>query len=113
MKLYGERIPATHRYNLRHKPPPSWPHPSPPNPSCARTAPCAGWKFWIPAASINFYCVPLKYQVLYMSACGILWTAYLSMASNTAGPAPAAKEVAAAATAAGEKPCCAGKGKSK
>lgn len=70
-----------------------------------------GWKFWIPAASINFYCVPLKYQVLYMSACGILWTAYLSLASNTAGPAPAAQEVAAAA--AGEKSCCAGKSKGK
>lgn len=22
-----------------------------------------GWKFWIPAASINFYCVPIQAQV--------------------------------------------------
>jgi protein Mpv17 len=24
---------------------------------------CAGWKFWVPAASLNFYAVPLQYQV--------------------------------------------------
>ncbi|KAL6755981.1 hypothetical protein V8C86DRAFT_2658701 [Haematococcus lacustris] len=42
-----------------------------------------GWKFWIPAASINFRVVPLEQQVLYMSACGVLWTAYLSHASVT------------------------------
>ena len=41
----------------------------------------AGWKFWVPASSINFYAVPVQHQVLYMSACGILWTAYLSYAS--------------------------------
>jgi hypothetical protein len=23
-----------------------------------------GWKFWIPAASLNFYAIPLEYQVL-------------------------------------------------
>lgn len=65
----------------------------------------AGWKFWIPAASINFYAVPLKYQVLYMSACGVLWTAYLSYASNMpqAAPAPVAAEAAPA------KSCCSGK----
>ncbi|GBF90193.1 hypothetical protein Rsub_03326 [Raphidocelis subcapitata] len=43
-----------------------------------------GWKFWVPAASINFYFVPLDKQVLYMSACGVLWTAYLSYASANA-----------------------------
>mmetsp|Transcript_5452 Transcript_5452/g.15584 ORF Transcript_5452/g.15584 Transcript_5452/m.15584 type:complete len:211 (+) Transcript_5452:173-805(+) len=41
-----------------------------------------GWKFWVPASCINFKLVPLQYQVLYMSACGLLWTAYLSYASN-------------------------------
>ena len=35
----------------------------------------------MPAASINFWLVPLKRQVLYMSVCSILWTAYLSVAS--------------------------------
>jgi protein Mpv17 len=42
----------------------------------------AGWKFWVPAASLNFYAVPLKQQVLYMSCCGMLWTAYLSYIST-------------------------------
>jgi protein Mpv17 len=43
-----------------------------------------GWKFWVPAASANFYLVPLRHQVLYMSLCGVAWTAYLSLASNAA-----------------------------
>lgn len=65
-----------------------------------------GWKFWIPAASLNFYCIPIKSQVLYMSACGVLWTAYLSYASsNTVGPVAAPAAAAAAPT----KPCCGGK----
>ena len=41
-----------------------------------------GWKFWVPAASINFWAVPLEGQVACMSACGLLWTAYLSYSSN-------------------------------
>eukprot|EP00891_Asterochloris_glomerata_P008952 jgi/Astpho2/8952/e_gw1.00133.284.1_t len=41
-----------------------------------------GWKFWIPASSINFWLIPVHSQVLYMSACGLLWTAYLSYSSN-------------------------------
>ena len=41
-----------------------------------------GWKFWVPAASVNFWAVPLEAQVAYMSACGLLWTAYLSYSSN-------------------------------
>lgn len=43
-----------------------------------------GWKFWVPAASINFYAVPLNSQVLYMSCCGVIWTAYLSYSSSKA-----------------------------
>eukprot|EP00884_Botryococcus_braunii_P019048 jgi/Botrbrau1/5827/Bobra.0366s0011.2 len=42
-----------------------------------------GWKFWIPAASINFLLIPLPYQVLYMSTCGVFWTAYLSYSAST------------------------------
>ena len=42
----------------------------------------AGWKFWVPAASVNFAAVPLQHQVLYMSVCSVLWTAYLSHSSN-------------------------------
>lgn len=41
-----------------------------------------GWLFWIPAASINFFYVPVERQVLWMSACGVLWTAYLSYISQ-------------------------------
>ncbi|KAF8072452.1 SYM1 [Scenedesmus sp. PABB004] len=50
-----------------------------------------GWKFWVPAASLNFCAVPLRHQVLYMSCCGMLWTAYLSYISTVAvrQPAPA------------------------
>ena len=41
-----------------------------------------GWKFWVPAASINFWFVPLPRQVLYMSTCSMFWTGYISYASN-------------------------------
>jgi protein Mpv17 len=41
-----------------------------------------GWKFWVPAATINFVAVPLQHQVLYMSACGVIWTAFLSYSSS-------------------------------
>jgi protein Mpv17 len=40
-----------------------------------------GWKFWVPAACINFFLVPVNYQVLWMSLCGVLWTGYISFAS--------------------------------
>lgn len=40
-----------------------------------------GWKFWVPASTINFVFVPLQHQVLYMSCCGIVWTAFLSYSS--------------------------------
>eukprot|EP00873_Tetraselmis_striata_P015381 jgi/Tetstr1/435645/TSEL_024545.t1 len=51
-----------------------------------------GWKFWVPAACVNFKFVPLQYQVLYMSTCGLLWTGYLSFASNMQQQAPAEPE---------------------
>jgi protein Mpv17 len=41
-----------------------------------------GWKFWVPAASVNFVLIPLPQQVLYMSCCGVLWTGYLSYSSS-------------------------------
>lgn len=41
-----------------------------------------GWKFWIPASALNFYWIPVRQQVLYMSTCSLLWTAYLSYACN-------------------------------
>jgi hypothetical protein len=60
-----------------------------------------GWKFWVPAASVNFWAVPLRQQVLYMSCCGVLWTAYLSHASGNKLSPPA--EPAPAAAAGGRK----------
>ena len=41
-----------------------------------------GWKFWVPASAVNFYAVPLQYQVLYMSCAGLVWSTYLSYSSN-------------------------------
>lgn len=53
----------------------------------------------MPAASLNFYAVPLQHQVLYMSCCGMLWTAYLSYISTSGvngGPGKARHQLAAA-----------------
>lgn len=59
-----------------------------------------GWSFWVPASSVNFALVPLRYQVLYMSACGVVWSSILSAASAKGAPeaaAPAGKKGAAPA----------------
>jgi len=40
-----------------------------------------GWAFWVPAASVNFAVVPLRFQVLYMSCCSIVWNYILSTAA--------------------------------
>jgi len=50
----------------------------------------AGWSFWVPASSVNFAFVPTKHQVLYMSACSIVWNVILSINLNK--PAPAANK---------------------
>ena len=46
-----------------------------------------GWAFWVPAASVNFAVVPLKFQVLYMSCCSIVWNYILSTAAGSTAPA--------------------------
>ena len=73
------QLPGPARPGEEPEPPPthSTTHKQPP--LCVR--PVAGWKFWVPAASVNFLVVPVQHQVLYMSACGVLWTAYLSHSS--------------------------------
>ena len=43
----------------------------------------SGWKFWVPASAVNFKFIPLQFQVLYMSTCGLLWTGFLSFSSNS------------------------------
>lgn len=41
-----------------------------------------GWSFWVPAATVNFMLIPVQYQVLYMSGCGLVWTTILSAATS-------------------------------
>ncbi|KAK9821015.1 hypothetical protein WJX74_001125 [Apatococcus lobatus] len=43
-----------------------------------------GWKFWVPAASLNFLLIPLRFRVLFMSLCSMCWTGYLSNQANSA-----------------------------
>mmetsp|Transcript_13650 Transcript_13650/g.20787 ORF Transcript_13650/g.20787 Transcript_13650/m.20787 type:complete len:222 (-) Transcript_13650:75-740(-) len=42
----------------------------------------ANWSLWIPAMTINFSIVPLKYQVLFGNNVALLWTVYLSYISK-------------------------------
>ena len=41
----------------------------------------AGWTLWIPAMTINFAVVPIKYQVLFSNMVALLWNVYLSYKS--------------------------------
>ena len=43
-----------------------------------------GWKFWVPAASVNFAVVPVRFQILYMSTCSIVWNYILSQGAGKA-----------------------------
>ena len=36
------------------------------------------WIFWIPVQTLNFSFIPLKYQVLFMTSCNLLWNVYIS-----------------------------------
>jgi protein Mpv17 len=49
----------------------------------------AGWSFWVPASSVNFMFIPTKHQVLYMSACSIVWNVILSLNLNKSAPVAA------------------------
>mmetsp|Transcript_2627 Transcript_2627/g.3977 ORF Transcript_2627/g.3977 Transcript_2627/m.3977 type:complete len:191 (+) Transcript_2627:3-575(+) len=46
----------------------------------------ANWALWIPAMTVNFAIVPLKYQVLFGNVVALAWTVYLSYIS--AAPQP-------------------------
>lgn len=41
----------------------------------------ANWSLWIPAMTINFGFVPLKYQVLFGNVVALLWSVYVSYAN--------------------------------
>jgi hypothetical protein len=40
-----------------------------------------GWSLWVPAMTINFGMVPMKYQVLFSNVVALLWNVYLSYKS--------------------------------
>jgi len=42
----------------------------------------ADWLVWPPLQLINFSLVPLRYQVLYVNACNLLWNTFLSFMAN-------------------------------
>lgn len=72
-----------------------------------------GWKFWVPVTAANFAAVPLDKQVLFMSAAGVAWTAYVShhaaleaaaKAASAAPPPPPTEEPKAAPAAASAAP---------
>jgi hypothetical protein len=44
----------------------------------------AGWSLWIPAMTLNFSVVPIKYQVLYSNVVALVWNVYLSYKSSIA-----------------------------
>jgi protein Mpv17 len=45
----------------------------------------ANWALWIPAQSLNFAMVPLRYQVLYSNFVSLLWNVYLSHSQTSKG----------------------------
>ncbi|CAI5461485.1 unnamed protein product [Closterium sp. Yama58-4] len=59
-----------------------------------------GWKFWIPAASLNFAVVPLEARVAFMSVCAIFWNFYLSSSVGKESAAPKLPPASSPASAA-------------
>lgn len=45
----------------------------------------ANWILWIPAQYLNFYCVRVKFQVLFTNVVELAWNAYLSFLSDGGG----------------------------
>lgn len=44
----------------------------------------ANWKLWPAVQFINFYLIPLNYQLLFLNVIAIGWTAFLSNANQKA-----------------------------
>jgi hypothetical protein len=42
----------------------------------------ANWFLWIPAMTINFSMIPLKFQVLFGNVVALVWNVYLSYMST-------------------------------
>merc|ERR1712238_250923 len=45
----------------------------------------ANWILWIPCQYLNFYAVPIKFQVLFTNVIELAWNAYLSFATEGGG----------------------------
>jgi len=45
----------------------------------------ANWILWIPCQYLNFYAVPIKFQVLFTNVVELAWNAYLSFATEGGG----------------------------
>lgn len=45
----------------------------------------ASWILWVPMQYLNFYAVPLKYQVLFTNVVELAWNAYLSFCATGGG----------------------------
>ena len=39
---------------------------------------CVNWGLWTPAQMINFYVMPLRYQVLFSNFVALVWNSFLS-----------------------------------
>jgi protein Mpv17 len=52
----------------------------------------SNWILWIPAMSIMFSVVPLKFQVVYSNFVGFVWTVYLSYASTRLSSQPTSEQ---------------------
>jgi hypothetical protein len=48
------------------------------------------WRLWVPAQLINFGFVPLRFQVLFANGVAVCWNVYLSHATHSGPPKPAA-----------------------
>mmetsp|Transcript_2060 Transcript_2060/g.4670 ORF Transcript_2060/g.4670 Transcript_2060/m.4670 type:complete len:220 (+) Transcript_2060:108-767(+) len=48
----------------------------------------ANWSLWIPAMSVNFAYVPVKFQVLFGNVVALLWNTYLSYKSALSNRTP-------------------------
>ena len=42
----------------------------------------ADWVVWPPLQLVNFTFVPVRYQVLYVNVCNLLWNTFLSFMAN-------------------------------
>lgn len=42
----------------------------------------ANWMLWVPASTLQFAIIPVRFQVIYVSCIGLIWQTVLSLVSN-------------------------------